>query len=141
MKKIYILLILLVSFNYSFSQQHVDKETNNSQNLNTKKLGSLPVTSKTIQAKSDEKPSGFGNHTCKSHELTEKHYTERGILEEFKRAYAEIKEDQSKFYVWQPILNQYPPAFLSQCENAITWSENFVRSQLEISMFKDDKES
>ena len=87
MKKIYFLLILLVSINYSFSQQHVEKESNNSQNLNSKKLGTLPNSSKTIHEKTNEKPSGFGNHTCKTHELTEKHYAERGILKEFNDDY------------------------------------------------------
>ena len=42
-----------------------------------------------------------------------------GIKEEFERAYKEIKIDQAKITVWQPILAKYPPAFVCECEKAI----------------------
>jgi len=61
-----------------------------------------------------------------------------GIREEFKRAVKEIKADPMKVAVWQPIIAQYRPTFLGQCENAIKWSDTFVRRQLETVMFKDD---
>jgi len=61
-----------------------------------------------------------------------------GVREEFKRAAKEIKADPAKLAVWQPILSQYRPTFLSQCENAIKWSDTFVRNQLESVMFKAD---
>ena len=32
-------------------------------------------------------PTSAGNHVCKSHELNEKHYEERGILIEYNQAY------------------------------------------------------
>ena len=59
MKTIYFILILLVSVNYSFSQQRVEKETNNSQNIKAKKLGALPNSSKTIQEKTKSKVRVF----------------------------------------------------------------------------------
>lgn len=62
-----------------------------------------------------------------------------GVIEEFKRAYREIKQDPSKLAVWDPILRQYRPTFLSQCENAIKWSNAFVQEQLETAMFKGEK--
>lgn len=49
-----------------------------------------------------------------------------GVLEEFKRAMREIKKDPSKLSVWQPILGKYYPTFISECENAIKWSNEFV---------------
>lgn len=61
-----------------------------------------------------------------------------GVIEEFKRAYEEIKETPSKIAVWQPILSKYYPTFLSQCENAIKWSSSFVLEQLKNVMFADE---
>jgi hypothetical protein len=58
-----------------------------------------------------------------------------GVIREFKRACAEIKADPSKIPIWQTIISQYTPTFLSQCENAIKWSNAFVRDQLENVMF------
>jgi hypothetical protein len=58
-----------------------------------------------------------------------------GVKEEFDRAYKEIKADPAKAYVWQPILNKYHPSFLTQCENAISWSKQFVTDQLNDVMF------
>ena len=37
--------------------------------------------------------------------------------------------------VWQSIMSQYRPTFLSQCENAIAWSNKFVANQLQTVMF------
>lgn len=59
-----------------------------------------------------------------------------GVIEEFKRASREIKKDITKVAVWQPILSKYYPTFLSECENAIKWSSDFVRHQLETVMFE-----
>jgi len=60
----------------------------------------------------------------------------RGVVEEFKRALDEIKKDPDSLAIWRPIIGQYRPTFLNQCENAIAWSEEFVREQLERVMFK-----
>jgi ATP-dependent protease ClpP protease subunit len=58
-----------------------------------------------------------------------------GVIEEFKRACREVKRDSSRIPIWQPIISQYSPTFLSQCENAIKWSNAFVERQLETVMF------
>lgn len=58
-----------------------------------------------------------------------------GVIEEFKRAHEEIRRDAAKIAVWKPILGKYMPTFLTQCENAIKWSEEFVGEQLEKVMF------
>jgi ClpP class serine protease len=62
-----------------------------------------------------------------------------GVLEEFKRATREIKKDPAKVAVWQPILGKYYPTFISECENGIRWSNEFVLEQLQRTMFKGDK--
>lgn len=53
-----------------------------------------------------------------------------GVIEEFARAYREVKSDPAKLAIWQPIISQYRPTFLGQCENAIAWSNKFVTIQL-----------
>lgn len=69
-----------------------------------------------------------------------------GIKEEFERAYNEIQKkdgtvDQGKIAVWQPIIAKYPPAFVGECEKAITWSSEIVTEYLKKGMFKNDKEA
>ncbi len=64
-----------------------------------------------------------------------------GVLAEFERAIKEVKADPSTITVWQCILGQIRPAFLSQCKNTIKWSENFVREQLRHVMFENDKDA
>ena len=58
-----------------------------------------------------------------------------GVLNEFKRACREVKNDPSKIPIWQTIVGQYRPTFLSRCENAIALSNSFVKEQLATVMF------
>lgn len=62
-----------------------------------------------------------------------------GVISEFKRACEEVKLDPEKIPIWQTIIRQYKPGFLSQCENAIEWSDTFVREQLEQVMFAGEE--
>ena len=64
-----------------------------------------------------------------------------GVREEFQRAFREVTADPSKTPIWQAIIGQYRPTFLSQCENAITWSNSFVREQLENVMFSGERDA
>lgn len=59
------------------------------------------------------------------------------IVEEFNRAYEEMKADQTKAYVWQPIIQKYPPALIGEAEKAIRWSEDTVSSWLGECMFHE----
>ena len=61
-----------------------------------------------------------------------------GVIEEFRRAIREIKRDPTRIAVWQPILGKYYPTFISECENAIKWSNEFVLEQLKRTMFGRD---
>ena len=47
-----------------------------------------------------------------------------------------MKNDPSRLPLWQQIISQYRPTFLSQCENAIKWSNDFVQPQLIDGMFE-----
>ncbi len=65
-----------------------------------------------------------------------------GIIEEFKRAQAEIaaaetpQELQARMAVWQPIIAKYSPALIGECGNAIDWSSNIVTEWLKTGMFE-----
>lgn len=59
-----------------------------------------------------------------------------GIVEEFQRAYLEIKADQTKMAVWQPILNKYTPTLIGESEKAIEWSEKMVEEWLSENMLR-----
>ncbi|MEW6249792.1 MAG: S49 family peptidase [Planctomycetota bacterium] len=61
-----------------------------------------------------------------------------GVIAEFRRACREVKKDPDKIPIWQTIIGQYRPAFLDRCENAIKWSDQFVREQLVAAMFAND---
>ena len=63
-----------------------------------------------------------------------------GVIEEFQRAYEEIRVDPAKVPVWQPIIAKYPPAFVGECQKAVVWSETLVRGWLADGMLKDDKD-
>lgn len=58
-----------------------------------------------------------------------------GVVEEFTRAYNEIKLDPMKQAVWAPIIAKYPPAFIGECEKAINWSNDMVKDWLLTGMF------
>ncbi len=64
-----------------------------------------------------------------------------GVREEFARAVKEVKNDPARIPIWQSIIGRYGPTFLSQCENAIDWSKDFVETQLHRVMFEDDAQS
>ena len=77
-----------------------------------------------------------------------------GIVEEFKRAYSEIKtaqinalthpndaaavaEANTKIALWQPIVAKYSPALIGECEKNIEWSETMVKDWLARNMLSD----
>ncbi len=77
-----------------------------------------------------------------------------GIVEEFKRAYDEIKNAQlkavrnpnnpealaeanAKVAIWQPIVAKYSPALIGECEKNIEWSETMVKDWLCRNMLSD----
>src|SRR5215510_1409596 len=61
-----------------------------------------------------------------------------GVVEEFNRAHAEIKADQSRVFVWQPIIAKYSPTLIGECEKAIQWSNEMACEWLVSGMLKDD---
>jgi hypothetical protein len=61
-----------------------------------------------------------------------------GVVEEFNRAYQEIRSDQAKIPIWQPIIAKYHPTFIGECEKAIQWSTEITREWLLAGMLKDE---
>jgi ClpP class serine protease len=64
-----------------------------------------------------------------------------GIIEEFNKAYEEIKVDQSKIFVWRSILEKYTPTLLGECEKSIDWAEDIVKTNLKNRMFKEENDT
>ena len=58
-----------------------------------------------------------------------------GVIEEFERAFEEIKKDSDRILVWQPILHKYNPAFIGRCEKAIEMTKDMVTQWLCTGMF------
>ena len=61
------------------------------------------------------------------------------VIREFERACEEVKNDASRLPIWRGIIEQIKPAFLTQCQNAIDWSDTFVKDQLADVMFWGDE--
>jgi hypothetical protein len=61
-----------------------------------------------------------------------------GVVEEFNRAHAEIRLDQSRAFVWQPIIAKYSPTLIGECEKAIQWSNEITREWLVTGMLSGD---
>lgn len=64
-----------------------------------------------------------------------------GVIEEFKRAFAEIQADQMKMAVWQPIIAKYNPTLIGECEKAIQWSNEMTKEWLISGMLSGDPSS
>ncbi len=64
-----------------------------------------------------------------------------GILEEFEQAAREIREDSAKIPLWQPIIGQYRPTLIGECQKVIEWSTQMVREWLISGMFKGDPQA
>ncbi len=59
-----------------------------------------------------------------------------GIIEEFERAAKEIKEDEDNIPLWQPIIAQYSPTLIGECNKAIELTNEVVKEWLVTGMFK-----
>ncbi len=59
----------------------------------------------------------------------------QAAIDQFDRAYAEIKQDPQKLTVWLPMLRQFGPSFLEECHKAIDLSKLLVIQWLTSYMF------
>jgi ATP-dependent protease ClpP protease subunit len=63
-----------------------------------------------------------------------------GIIEEFEQAHKEIRVDQTKIALWQPIIAKYNPTLIGECRKAISWSEEMVLEWLKTGMLRNEYE-
>lgn len=56
------------------------------------------------------------------------------VIEEFDRAIREVQLNPATAPVWQVLLSKYPPAFVGECQKAITWSSTLAESWLRRNM-------
>ena len=59
-----------------------------------------------------------------------------GAIEEFLKAFEEIKEDPSKIPLWQARIAQFSPGFIGDCYKAIEWAIQMVSDFLNTGMFQ-----
>jgi hypothetical protein len=65
----------------------------------------------------------------------------RAILDQFERAKKECAEDSAALGPWMPMLQQYGPALLEQCQNADSLAKRLVRGWLRTYMFQGQKDA
>lgn len=63
----------------------------------------------------------------------------QAVLDEFKQAKEDIKQNPHSASLWQVIISKYHPTFLGACQQAIEWSEIMVSDWLANNMCKGDK--
>ena len=62
-----------------------------------------------------------------------------GIIDEFEKAREDIISDPRTVPLWQPIISQYNPTLVGQCQNTIKWTEDMVSTWLQTGMFRGAK--
>lgn len=62
-------------------------------------------------------------------------------VEEFRRAYKEIQEDPARAQIWNPILSQYNPTRITECEKAIEWVDKTLKNWLLTRMLQGKKDA
>jgi hypothetical protein len=62
----------------------------------------------------------------------------RGIIEQFERAKDEVAKNPAVLGAWAPILQQYGPSLLDQCEKAEQLAQRLVKTWLAAYMFAGD---
>ena len=65
----------------------------------------------------------------------------REVLNEFRRAVEEIKEEPARIPLWQTIIGKYHPTFIGECENAVAWAQEIVERWLLEGMFQGRKDA
>jgi len=63
------------------------------------------------------------------------------VIEQFDRAGEELKDDPSRLPVWIPILQEFAPALLVECENYINLSKTLVIKWLSQYMFQNKSDA
>lgn len=62
----------------------------------------------------------------------------QAIMEQFKKAQKDCADNPKNLNSWLPMLSQYGPALLVQCQNQIVFGRDLVKTWLENYMFKGE---
>lgn len=63
------------------------------------------------------------------------------LLAEFERIRSEIKRDPTNSLLWEPVLRKLNPGFITDCQNALTWSKTMAERYLTNGMFAGDPDA
>ncbi|MFQ5509342.1 MAG: S49 family peptidase [Leptospirillia bacterium] len=63
-----------------------------------------------------------------------------GVIEEVNTAKADISQVPALANFWHPIISKYSPAFIGECQKAITWAEEVVKYWLITGMYSGQKD-
>lgn len=63
------------------------------------------------------------------------------VKKEIERALKDIADDPERLKIWQFVFNKYNPTFIGQCEQAVSWSQTFVKDQLMQNMFDGEADA
>jgi hypothetical protein len=67
-------------------------------------------------------------------------YSTHAIIEEWERARTEILQNPQAVQLWQFTLQKLNPTIIGECEKAIRWANDIVKSWLMSGMFLDDED-
>lgn len=62
-----------------------------------------------------------------------------GVISEFDKAIEQIKRDPASAAAWHPILSQYHPTFLGECQHAIRLASEITKNWLQDIMFNGEE--
>lgn len=62
-----------------------------------------------------------------------------GLIDEIQWMSKEIKRDAANALIWDPILRQISPGFITECKDAIRWSHKMATDLLKSNMFKNHR--
>ncbi len=82
-----VLVLLTLTLFAQQTQQVLPNSILRNHNQRSVNIGTTALTTISHSQSTNQGPASAGTHVCKSHELNEKHFQERGILDEYNQAY------------------------------------------------------
>jgi hypothetical protein len=63
------------------------------------------------------------------------------LLTEFEKIRSEIQSNPANALLWEPVLRKLDPGFITDCQNALTWSKSMADRYLKTGMFAGDADA
>lgn len=64
-----------------------------------------------------------------------------GVLEEFKQATEEVRNNPATIPLWQAIISKYPPTLIGECQKSIDWANRMTKEWLISGMFEGEEDA